>query len=655
VIDLGGLSDDALKAMYQEHTPEGVAGLVRAEAERQGVDPDLALRVARQESGLDHGRVSPKGARGVMQLMPDTAADLGVDPSDIHQNIRGGVGYLKRQIDSFGDPKLALAAYNAGPERVREAGGVPDIPETRHYVSAILGEGDDGSSPAAPDLSAMSDDELKAAYAGAGDAPVEPQPAEREIARSRNGGVTITVPSKLVRQGPAVPLKADRPSALVDAAQQYPLGVKQGAAQIADAVSSFTPLNFIGRMKPGNPFGVPSLAGVAGDLITRLATRHDPAPQTKAGEYAKTFGQMTPNAIAPGSIPQRVASVVLPGLGMQGAGDAAKSLGASPALTDAARVLGGLVGGAASGLRITRPQAAPKVSLADLDHAQDAAWKAVEASGYRFPQAEVKSAASDITSIVDDADPDLYEGAAKVAAKVERMAERGELTPGQANRLRSQVREKLLSPGSTEISVGKAILGRLDALIDSSAEASPLLKDARTKYTQFLKMKEVSDRLDSADLAASASGVGSNIDNATRRKLIPLIDKKSTQRIRNLTPDEQQALRTVAKGSAPQNVARLLSAFDPFHSKIGAMFQAGAGLGSHGASLLMAPVGLGATLAERAMARSNLAKLLATISAGGKAPAGPALSYQPGELANLPLIPLIEASQSRPSPAPQRR
>lgn len=164
--DLSTLSDADLVGLYKQartaadNGPD-IAGMVRTEAQRQGVDPDLALRAARQESGLRADAVSPKGARGVMQLMPATAAELGVDPGDPAQNIRGGIGYLKRQLDAFHDPRLALAAYNAGPGAVQKYGGVPPYAETQDYVARVA-----AADPApGGDLGQMSDDQLKALYA----------------------------------------------------------------------------------------------------------------------------------------------------------------------------------------------------------------------------------------------------------------------------------------------------------------------------------------------------------------------------------------------------------------------------------------------------------------------------------------------------------
>lgn len=113
--------------------------LIRDAALRYGVDPNLALALARQESGLNQNAKSGAGAIGVMQLMPGTAADLSVDPYNLQQNIDGGVRYLKQQLDRFGDPSLALAAYNAGPTAVAKYGGIPPYVETQNYVASILG------------------------------------------------------------------------------------------------------------------------------------------------------------------------------------------------------------------------------------------------------------------------------------------------------------------------------------------------------------------------------------------------------------------------------------------------------------------------------------------------------------------------------------
>lgn len=87
-----------------------------------------------ESSGGKNKAVSKAGARGPMQLMPDTAKELGVNIDDPFQNIEGGVKYYAKMLKQFGDPILAVAAYNAGPGNVREAGGVPKFKETQNYV-----------------------------------------------------------------------------------------------------------------------------------------------------------------------------------------------------------------------------------------------------------------------------------------------------------------------------------------------------------------------------------------------------------------------------------------------------------------------------------------------------------------------------------------
>ena len=105
----------------------------------QNVDPELVLRVIYQENKGRQGPVSEKGAIGLMQLMPETAKELGVDPNDPKQNVIGGIKYLKQQLQDFGTVPLALAAYNAGPGNVRKYNGIPPFEETRDYVSIIHG------------------------------------------------------------------------------------------------------------------------------------------------------------------------------------------------------------------------------------------------------------------------------------------------------------------------------------------------------------------------------------------------------------------------------------------------------------------------------------------------------------------------------------
>ena len=112
---------------------------IDAAAKKYNVDPALLRGLIRQESNFNPNAGSPAGARGLTQLMPGTAAALGVDPSVPAQAIEGGAKYLRQQLDKFGnDPAKALAAYNAGPGAVQRYAGVPPYAETQNYVRKVL-------------------------------------------------------------------------------------------------------------------------------------------------------------------------------------------------------------------------------------------------------------------------------------------------------------------------------------------------------------------------------------------------------------------------------------------------------------------------------------------------------------------------------------
>ena len=120
--------------------PPAIREALTGAALRHQLDPDLLLAVAETESGLRPDAVSPRGARGLMQLMPGTAGRLGLtDPFDLDANADAGARYLKEQLGRFGgNVALALAAYNAGPGAVLRYRGIPPYQETRAFVSRVL-------------------------------------------------------------------------------------------------------------------------------------------------------------------------------------------------------------------------------------------------------------------------------------------------------------------------------------------------------------------------------------------------------------------------------------------------------------------------------------------------------------------------------------
>lgn len=135
----GEIGDPADTTRLRPVASHEIDGLVRDVSKRYDMDPSLIATVVGVESGFNKMAVSPKGARGLMQLMPDTARQYGVrDVHDARENLEGGVAYLSDLARRYnGDMRLALAAYNAGPEAVERASGVPNYRETLDYLRRI--------------------------------------------------------------------------------------------------------------------------------------------------------------------------------------------------------------------------------------------------------------------------------------------------------------------------------------------------------------------------------------------------------------------------------------------------------------------------------------------------------------------------------------
>jgi len=123
-----------------EITVNHVKGNIIKQSRELGVDPALALSIAKSESGFRHDLRSPYGAVGVFQLLPSTAKRLGVNPYYLSDNIKGGLLYYKMMYNMFGSTELALAAYNAGPGNVKRYNSVPPYKETKRFINSVMTE-----------------------------------------------------------------------------------------------------------------------------------------------------------------------------------------------------------------------------------------------------------------------------------------------------------------------------------------------------------------------------------------------------------------------------------------------------------------------------------------------------------------------------------
>ena len=119
----------------QEASIEQIKEYIVKCAVEMGVEPEIALAIAKKESGFNQNKRSPAGAIGVFQLMPSTARRMGYNPYNYRDNIKGGITYYKNMRKMFNSDSLAFAAYNAGPGNVKKFGGIPPFAETKKFVA----------------------------------------------------------------------------------------------------------------------------------------------------------------------------------------------------------------------------------------------------------------------------------------------------------------------------------------------------------------------------------------------------------------------------------------------------------------------------------------------------------------------------------------
>lgn len=635
--------------------------LATSEATAAGLDPAIVLRQMHQESGARADAVSPKGARGPMQLMPATAQELGVDLDDPYDNIRGGVRYLKQQYDRFGSDELALAAYNAGPGAVEKHGGVPPYAETQDYVRAILDESDaraENPVPGGQTETARSDAPQAAPTATAPKSQAKSTRSLAGLPKKKGGGVWDNFSDAFTDA------KRDLGQTITEDFRRTTAQARAPRPTLAEAASMSA--GDLGRFS-GIAGGVADLAlrplgSLYNDLIAEpIASQIDKFPlDAYEGPRLTPQGFTTPrklspeeahaanvgsvnlalSALPPGKSAPRLRTIDLPTLGE----------------TTPLRVAGSL----AQQLNQVAPQMVGRLKAAlptartaeELKRAKTEAYRKAESSGFQFDQQSVKALAQDfMNTVTDEGGPELYAKADAMARRLAGLAERGGLTPTQLDRYRSQLGKQLMQPGSTEADLGAVLRGKVDTFMDGVT--APLWAHARDLNTRFRKMEAVEQAIDSADLGQAATGNGANA-NAIRQKIKPLVDPKSNQRIRNLTPAEEKAMRRVVKGTPVQNTARALTAFDPFAGKMRTALSMLAAGQTGGMSAALAPLGVGASLVERASAEKALAQLKALISSGGlptvkRARSGasdlPALASPFG----VPAIGLLQEKPSRKS------
>lgn len=600
--------------------PSDVAAMVTAEAQRQGVDPDLAVRVANQESRLNHGQVSPAGAIGVMQLMPSTAQDLGVDPTDLAQNIRGGVGYLKQQLDTFKDPRLAAAAYNAGPGAVQKYGGVPPYAETQKYVDAVAPGG--SASPPWQDYGPPPD---------ATPAPPQAAATPKGVSVAWVGGQGQAPPddgqwTSLPPQAPSAP---QQPSPTI--AQDAWSGIKQPFVTLGhdimqrgrdlDARAGAGPPSLWGAMKNSV-----ADAGSTGKILSDVLGLTAAPAEAVVRPLARAITNYGPTPYS------------APSLSAQ---NGKFAFGAPQPLTgDAAQAANeGLINTALSAVRPKTPgsmlpaaSGAP-MSLPELQAAKTAAYAAADNANIRYTPEAFQGLVSNINAdlAAGKFNPKLHPNTAAMMDHFSDLANQAapySPTLTDLDQLRQVVGRDVSSAASAgEQAMGGRITKQIDNFINtagpgelvpgSPTNASDLIGTARDLNTRYRKVQDITDRMDSAAMKVPQNG---SLTQPVRSAMRPLVDPKSPQQLKNLTPDEAAAIKKLASGTvadAPLAVGRF---FDP-RSLVGNLTNTllGGMTGGH-APFITGPLGIASTAASNAKVKGAVQALLDLISSGGVKP-----------------------------------
>lgn len=488
----------------------------RRRAAELGANPDEIVAIGNRESAGFNPNIpdSPAGAMGPMQLMPGTARDLGVNPRDPFQNIDGGIRYYMQQRQRFGNPVLAAAAYNAGPEAVARYGGVPPYRETRGYVQGFPG-GQQAPQRGGGDIFGLEP-------AGGSNVPQQtgsgadifgldqqqpqrqrtpPPPAARSAPPPNSAAAQAQAAQAFLAQQNAIFARAgaQRPgivrsegtmpaqqatvggNANPGLARSYGQGLQDSVLSMGDRItvpgmirSGVNDLSTYGGWAARH-LGVSgrtvdrARAGIANSAPMQLlnAVAPDPTaigraallnttPQTPGERLAYLGGAATPALAAPASLPTRLLGIGGGVLGAWGAGEVGRNAGWRPddiqVAQTAGGVLGGLVGTAASGIRVGPPRVAAPTGISE----------AMPVS----PNEALRAARYTVNQINPEAIPPNAEDLqAQGATSAEMMGPRGQTALGALARrqgatgpaLAAQVAERVLGrPDRIQSDVGTA-------------------------------------------------------------------------------------------------------------------------------------------------------------------------------------------------------
>lgn len=422
--------------------------------------------------------------------------------------------------------------------------------------------------------------------------------------------------------------------AATDTAKSFATGVAEGFAPIADALVDVGPMGFLKKaadltdtfrgkpqagIRPGvNPFGA-------------TVARDGHKPETVAGEYGRTVGQMAPNFFAPASgIAGRVANVVAPGLLSEGAGQTVRAAGGDQRIEAGARIAGAVAGGGLASVRrgpkpAPRPAATPKMAPEQLRPAKEAAYKAADDAGVTYSPQAMDRLVSNIRTDLAKArlNTARHPKAASFVADDLAALEGQSPTLTELDQIRQVVsRDVAGAADKAERFMGKRIIRQIDEFTNSAGPqdvvsgdaqaAADLINRARDLNTRYRKVDAVEGAVKSAVRRAGSTGSGGNSDNAIRQNLRRVLEKGN-----NLTSQEANALEEIVMGGKGQNLLRQLGKLSPSGNGLmaaGNLFSAAA-LGPLGA--VPGVAGIVAKLSADRMTAGKVAALVHLMAEGG--------------------------------------
>lgn len=608
-----------------------------------------------QESGGRAGVMGPQTAygraQGMTQMLPDTAQAMArklnmpwrpdlmtaATPEAAQYQQQLGQAYLQEGLDATGNPADALRYYHGGPNR--------DLwgPKTDAYAKEVMAR-----TEQQPGIQSLSDEELLALV---GEQPKAAKPA------ARPGPVN---PAALPQKKPTASAKP--PGGIAGAAANFLSGIPladeaAGASRmIGDVVTGKSKVDPL-KTAAGLAMSLPGLDPVAAQRILSEAgwgAAFDKGMKTQRG-VQDAFAAAHPNVAALSKGTGNAFSAFVPAgkaadlavnsprvvnmargavtAGLTAAGYAATDRGtikeraqaAAAAARDPLTLALGAGAGALAPARAGRPKPQAR-SAEELQAAKQAAYQAADQAGVQYAPQAFDGFVNDVTKEAAQAklNPMRHPKAASMLEELQGL--RGSSpTLTEMDQLRQVIRRDVAnSTDEAEAFFGKKMIAALDGFIDSApvtatgdaGQGAALIKKARGLNTQYRKVQDVTEAVESARLRAGSTGSGGNVDNAIRQNLRRVLENG-----KNFTPEEQKALESIVLGGKGQNTLRLVGKLSPSGNGLMAALNLGSAASFGGAGAVPGAAGIGAKWAADAMTQQKVNGLLQLISSEKMTPA----------------------------------